>query len=133
MSMRLTTVAEYIEDARVLLLDKVEPFRYTDTELLVAFNTALLEGRRLRADLFVTRFGNSVPHYHAVSGETVPIEPQFRLGFVYGIVGQALMRDDEDVQDTRAASFMGMFDEILTGNRQRTPVGGTPGPGNAQK
>jgi hypothetical protein len=49
----LETVADYVDDARVLLLDQVQPYRYDDTSLLTALNVALLEGRRLRADLFV--------------------------------------------------------------------------------
>ena len=58
---QLETVEDYIEDTRTLLLDRMEPYRYNDPSLLVAFNTALLEGRRLRADLFVHKYGNDVP------------------------------------------------------------------------
>lgn len=133
MPLRLSTVAGYIEDARVLLLDKIEPYRYSDDELLVGFNTALLEGRRLRPDLFVTKYGNDVPSYTAVSGQEVPIEPQFRLPFVYGILAHTLLRDDEDVQDERANSFLGKFHDMLVGVRPGPAQGGTPGPGNAQR
>jgi hypothetical protein len=133
MSERLGSVQDYIDDVRTLLLDKIKPYRYADDELIVALNTALLEGRRLRADLFVTKYGNSVPSFSAPSGEEVPIEPQFRLAFVYGIAAHALLRDDEDVQDTRAASFRDLFDNMLTGVRRPPVQGGTPGPGSATK
>lgn len=125
----LNTVQSFIDDVRTLLLDKVQPFRYADDELMVAFNTALLEARRLRADLFVTRWGNRVPYYAVPSGEEVCIEPQFRLGFVYGIAAHALLRDDEDVQDGRSNSFLSRFHDILTGVTPSPIQGGTPNAG----
>lgn len=124
----LDSVAGYITDVRTLLLDKVPPYRYDDASLLVAFNTALLEGRRLRADLFVYRHGNTVPAYTEVSGAAVPIEAQFRLAFVYGTAAHALMRDQEDVQDQRVNLFLGAMSDILVGGpRKSTPAhAGTP-------
>ena len=124
----LNSVAAIIADVRTLLLDQVQPYRYADVELLTALNTALLEARRLRADLFVTRYGNAVPYYGAVSGEPFCVEAQFRLGFVFGTAAQALLRDDEDVQDSRANTFMGHFREILTGVKplRMPPNAGTP-------
>ena len=133
MHLRLTTVEDYVGDVRTILLDKVQPYRYSDDELLVALNTSLLEARRLRADLFVHRWGSEVPYYDAVTGEKVPIEPQFRLGFVYGIVAHALLRDDEDVQDARANSFLDKFHDILVGVRPSPVRGGTPAPADPQK
>lgn len=123
----LNTVQSLVDDVRVLLLDKVQPYRYADNELMVALNTCLLEARRVRADLFVTRWGgNVVPYYAQPSGEPFCIEPQFRLAFVYGTVAHALKRDDEDVQDERAATFMGQFYHIL-GAPMPAPIrGGTP-------
>lgn len=123
----LNTVESYIKDVRVILLDKIFPPRYTNDELLVAFNTCLLEGRRLRPDLFVFKHGNRVPRFEAVDGEEVPIEPQFRLAFVYGTASHALTRDEEDVQDARAASFRSVFESILTGLNLPKIQGGTPG------
>lgn len=122
----LNTVTSLIADVRTLLLDKVQPYRYEDTELLTALNTALLEARRLRADLFVVRFGNEVPFYGAVSGEQFCVEPQFRLGFVFGVAAHALLRDDEDVQDQRANGFLTRFHDILIGVTPSPITGGTP-------
>jgi hypothetical protein len=56
-----------------------------------------------------------VPAYTAVDTTSVPIEPQFRLAFLHGVVGHALERDQEDVQDRRAASFLNIMVNILTG------------------
>jgi hypothetical protein len=122
----LNTVSSLIADVRTLLLDKVQPYRYTDPELLTALNTALMEARRLRADLFVTRWGNDVPFYGAISGEQFCVEPQFRLGFVFGVCAHALLRDDEDVQDARANGFLSKFHDILIGVVPGPIAGGTP-------
>lgn len=124
----LNTVQSVIDDVRTLLLDKLQPYRYTDPELLLALNTALLEARRLRADLFVTRWGNEVPYYGAISGEPFCLEPQFRLGFVFGVCAHALLRDDEDVQDQRANTFLSRFHDILVGVTMGPISGGTPNP-----
>lgn len=122
----LETVKEYIDDARTLLLDRIAPYRYGDISLLVAFNLSLLEGRRLRPDLFVYRHGNRVPSYSAVDGQKVDIEPQFRKAFVYGLAAHALARDQEDVQDQRANLFQGVMTNILTGLGGAPVGGGTP-------
>lgn len=129
----LQTVSGYIRDVRTLLLDRTQPYRYGDDSLLVAFNMALLEGRRLRPDLFVYRNGVHVPQYQAVNDENVPIEDQFRLAFVYGTAAHALARDQEDVQDARSNSFMGVMHDILIGVRVTGIQGATPGPGSPQK
>src|SRR5277367_4674513 len=105
----LDTVSGYIADVRTLLLDRINPPRYSDISLLVALNVALLEGRRLRPDLFIFKHGLRVPNYQTVDGQHVPIEPQFRLGFVYGTCAHALKRDNEDVQDARSNLFMAAF------------------------
>lgn len=135
MPFNLETVEGYIEDARTLLLDKIAPYRYSDDSLIAALNLSLLEGRRLRPDLFVFRHGGvRVPNYSGISGERVPIEEQFRLGFVYGLCAHALLRDQEDVQDLRSTLFMQTFQNILIGVKV-PPMGaaGTPGPASPQK
>jgi hypothetical protein len=125
-------VKEYIDDARTLLLDRIAPYRYSDVSLLTAFNLALLEGRRLRPDLFVYRHGNSVPSYSTVDGQKVNIEPQFRKAFVYGLSAHAMARDQEDIQDSRSNSFMGVMNNILTGLGAAPVLGGTPKGQSAQ-
>lgn len=111
----LVSVMDYINDARSILLDTTNPPRYGDDDMLVALNVTLLEARRLRPDLFVYKHWNKVPSFGAVSGERVPIEPQFRLPIVFGIVGHAMLRDEEDVPIERANSFIQKFQSMLTG------------------
>ena len=130
--LNLESVSDYVQDARTLLLDRIAPYRYDDISLLVALNIALLDGRRIRPDLFVYKHGNHVPSYSAVDGQRVPIEAQFRKAFVYGMVAHALARDQEDVQDQRSNLFMNVFNSILVGNGLTPPIGGgTPGPKQA--
>lgn len=123
----LNTVQSLVDDVRVLILDTMLPNRYTDDEIMVALNTALLEARRVRADLFVTRWGgNVVPYYALPTGEEFCMEAQFRLAFVYGTVGHVLLRDEEDVQDERANTFRGLFYSILGAPTPPPIRGGTP-------
>lgn len=133
MPLSLNTVQGYVADIRALLLDKVKPYRYSDVALVAGLNLALLEGRRIRPDLFVTRYGNRVPQFTEVSGEEVPIEEQFRLAFVYGTAGHVLLRDEEDVQDARAKMFTDMMHDLLQGKRPTIIPTGTPPPANPQK
>lgn len=122
----LQTVADYITDARVLILDKTAPFRYDDPTLLVALNLALLEGARVRADLFVYTGDGTVPNYTAVDTTPVVMDAQFRMAFLYGLCAHALLRDEEDVQDARANSFNTAFHDLLLGVKPSPVQGGTP-------
>lgn len=122
----LRTVQDYITDVRTLLLDTIQPFRYDDPSLLTAFNLALLEGKRVRSDLFVERHGRSVPSFSSIAGQEVHIESQFRLAFVYGTCAHAVSRDQEDVQDARANSFRSAMHSILNGTNTGAITGGTP-------
>ena len=127
----LMTVEQVIKGVRTLLLDKVQPYRYSDISLVAALNLAMLEGRRLRPDLFIQRYSVEVPQFEAVSGDTLGIEPQFRLAFEYMTAGHALLRDQEDVMDDRATSFLTAGASILVGVRQAPISGGTPTPSKA--
>jgi len=122
----LETVSDYITDTRVILQDRIAPYRYTDDELLVAFYTALAEGRRLRPDLFVFTGDGTVPKFTLVDGTAVDIEDPFRTAFVYGAAGHALMRDQEDVQDKRSTAFIGLFQQSLIGVALPPVEGGQP-------
>lgn len=135
-SQTFDTVQDYIADVRTLLQDTISPYRYDDTSLLVAFNAMMLEARRLRADLFVTKWGTAVPHFSAVDNREVEIEPQFRLAFVYGTTAHALMRDQEDIIDSRASTFMGAFNTMMggaSGMQIITPPGPGRGGGGGQQ
>lgn len=124
MASALDTVTAYITDARVLLQDTIAPNRYDDASLLVALNVALLEARRLRADLFVYRAA-AVQHFTTNEAQVVYVEEPFRLAILYGMCAHAMLRDQEDIQDARAAAFLKFSsDTLLTGRSASPPAQG---------
>lgn len=130
----LLTVANYIADVRVLLQDTIEPYRYDDPSLLTALNVTMLDTYRLRSDLFVFNdFDGQVQSFTEVDDTVVDIEPAFRLAIEHGICGHALERDQEDVQDSRASSFLGMFTQGLVGKGLGPVAGGTPSGGRRER
>lgn len=118
----LSTVQDYIIDARTLLQDQIQPYRYQDSELVTALNVAMFDARRLRPDLFL---GDLVETYFDTVGtfnvgsplRQVPVEYPFRLAIIYGMCAHALSRDQEDTQDIRAAAFMQLFEGKLVGTK----------------
>jgi len=127
----LGKVQDLISDARTLLQDIVGTgYRYTDASLLVALNISLAEASRMRADLFVwnLRMRGQVPAFQAVDDTKVGLPVQFRLAMLHGICGHAMERDQEDYADSRATTFLNMFNQGLVG-RNLGPVVGGAGPG----
>jgi hypothetical protein len=177
----LDVITDYISQARILLQDTDQPYRYGTADLVSAFNIAVMESRRLRPDMwlgvttlpafssaattqamtngntltfaaspsgvafgqsvFDTDTANVVQSTNTVSAVTsntvvlasnvngtvnngdvivfgpgtIAIDVQYRQAFVYYIVGNTEMRDDESTQDTRAAEFMQAFKSTLVG------------------
>jgi hypothetical protein len=110
----LDTVAKFITQARVLLQDGTEPYRYSDTELMESLNLAVLEARRLRSDLFLAV--DFVPQtYDSTSDVTTDIDAQYRPAFLYFMVGYAQLRDEEQNQDQRAGALITKFASQLIG------------------
>ena len=109
----LETVGAYLEEARRLLQDEFTPYRYPDDDMIDALNIALLEARRLRADLFLPAF--EIPWFDPTKlsaadlAKPLPFDPMYRQSLVYYIVGRAQLRDDESTTDARAASLMTKF------------------------
>jgi hypothetical protein len=115
----LATVTDYVNEARTLLQDKIAPYRYADDELMSALNVTLLDARRLRPDLFLgdgtTTSLSEVQSFITLDTTAVNIEQGFRLAVLLGVVGHAIARDQEDVQDARADAFLKKFrDKLLT-------------------
>lgn len=113
--MALDTVQDYLDRARTLLLDEVEPYRYPTDDLVEALNMAILEARRLRPELLSTFYRTSLPEFTAGAlGASVPIDPMYRVAFVYYMVGNAQLRDEENTQDQRASAFLNKFVALMT-------------------
>lgn len=70
--------------------------------------------RRLRPDMFP---GGVFYMPDGVDNSTtlIDIDPMYVMPLIMFIVGYAQLRDDEEVQDQRAAAFLGMFQAKLTG------------------
>lgn len=112
--MALSTVQDYIDRARVLLQDQIAPYRYPDSDLVENLNMGILETRRLRPDILRTYLSGAPPSYTTASmSATVDIPYQYRVAYVYYICGQAQLRDDENVQDSRASIFLNKFTSQL--------------------
>ena len=104
------TVGQLVAEARTLLQDKVpaQGLRYTDAEMLQAFNGAMREARAKRPDLFL-EFGlrNPLPDY--IAADWFPLDPAYAPTFVYYLVGRAELREDPFSEDSRAVTLMNKF------------------------
>jgi hypothetical protein len=111
----LSTVADYVSTARTLLQDTVNsPYRYSDADLLAALTEAFPEAKLKRPDLFIT-INTTLPVYTANDNTAVAFDPMYRQALVYFMVGMMQLRDDEETQDQRAAAFLQLFSQKLTG------------------
>lgn len=124
----LALVSDYVADARVLLQDTVQEYRYDDISLVSALNIAMMDVRRWRPDLFLgdltdTNFGQVGAFDVGEMDTPVMVEFAFRPAVVFGMAAHALMRDAEDVQDARAQIFYNTFEYRLTGRVAATAAG----------
>jgi hypothetical protein len=107
----LETVTNYVALARTLLQDTVNsPYRYSDSDLLVALSVAMQEAKKLRPDLFLN---TTLQTFTANDTTVVVMDEMYRMPLVYYMCGMAQLRDDENVQDQRAAAFFGLFSAKL--------------------
>lgn len=112
--MALETVADYITEARTLLLDETAPFRYSDVSIVSALNLAIGESSRIRPDLWLAYFEAALPGYFAAFPATVvDIPAAYRMAFIYFIIGHCQLRDDEDTSDARAGQLISKFSSSL--------------------
>jgi len=108
----LEKVSDYVDYARELLQDtKDTPYRYSDASLVRALGLSLPEAKKLRPDLFINV---TIPAITANDSTLVPMDEMYRTALVYYMCGIAQLRDDEEVQDQRAAAFLTMFQAKLT-------------------
>jgi len=126
--MALVLASDYITQARTLLQDLVQPYRYPDATLLEALNNCWLEVTRVRPDIVLNaRYSTSskasdqtvnldgLVFIGANMGATVPMPVQYQMSVVYYMIGFAQLQDNEDVQDSRAASLLTKFTAQLLG------------------
>lgn len=102
-----------INEAREILQDTDEPYRYDDSILLNILNRALQELGRIRPDAFWTTFTTDdivVPEVTTLDlSTTYPLPMQFYLPVVSFIVAWAEVLDDEFTADGRAGMLLQQF------------------------
>jgi hypothetical protein len=112
--MALDTVTQYVTEARVLLQDMTPTYRYADNDLISALNLAIMTARRNRPDLFMEV--TAIPQFAVtdiVAGTAFAMDVQYRVAFLFFMVGYAQLRDEEDTQDARAGAFIQKFTQQL--------------------
>lgn len=112
----LETVADYLSQARSLLQDAVAPYRYPDSDIVGYLNMGLLQVRKIRPDLMLAT-PTDIPSYSASTpAAVVAMDPQYRVALLYYMVGQAQLRDMEEVSDSRALAMLTNFTTQLQTN-----------------
>jgi hypothetical protein len=112
--MALDTVGQYIDEARILLQDRVEEYRYSNAELINALNLGIMTARRLRPDLFLE--ATTIPSFTSsdiASSTAFAMDVQYRSPFLFFMVGWAQLRDEEDTQDARSTALISRFTQQL--------------------
>ena len=86
--------------------------RFSDTDLINAFNDALLQARAKRPDLFLDMgLRSAVPQYAmpADSSTIFPLDQMTYPAFLYYVVGRCELREDTFTDDGRALACMQRF------------------------
>lgn len=109
----MVTIQDFIDYVRILLQDRLEPYRYSDDMMVLALDLAFMAASRTRPDMFVSR---PIPRYVGKALDTpVDLEPQYREAFMFYMAGQVQLQDQEDTQDARATIFLNKFvSQLLT-------------------
>ncbi len=114
--MAASTIGELVAQARVLLQDRIEEYRFSDAELVTNLNFAFKETRRIRPDLFMDA-PSLVPTYLVADianiNKVVAIDQQYEMALVYYMVGMAHLRDEESTSDARASAMLNKFTSQL--------------------
>lgn len=113
------TYATLLTEAREILQDTVEPYRYSDDLLVNKLNRGLQSMARIRPDAFWDTFTNGdivVPEVTLAGIDTTfPLQMQFYSPLVSFIVAWAEIVDDEFTNDGRAAALLANFKTELVG------------------
>jgi len=130
----MLTAANALTQARHILQDRAEPYRYTEPELILILNTALTEVKRLRPDAFAGSFQAATPFFHDPADgspppgaipttDPWPIDQMFVAPVIEYIAGYAELRDDEFVDGAansssgRSAALLQRFVARLVSNK----------------
>ena len=107
------TIGGILTDARVILNDAAAD-RYTDSQLISDLNNAISQTKALRPDAFI--LGEALPEFTTSDlAVDFPLPAIFVQSFVYYLVGNAELRDDEFAVDNRAMTLLSAYRRDLTG------------------
>ena len=108
------TLNKLIASVREWLQDEATPYRYSDNDIVEAYNDFFLEARRLRPDLFTGIFSDDLPVYSSADGaEEFPLSAEFFVAAKYFVAGTISLRDDQYAQDGRALGFVNRAVAVL--------------------
>jgi hypothetical protein len=109
------TTSDVVTDARRLLQDEVQPFRYPVADLTSFVGQAVAAAYRLRPDLMVGKAWR--PEQVPVLDTPLPqaVDDWFFTAIVHYVVGTAESRDDQFAEGSRAAAFLTRFQTELLG------------------
>jgi len=115
-SQQLTNVGNIIAQVRTLIQDTDNSsgqYRYSTDSIVTALNQGVMEMFRIRPDLFL-EVNYVVPIFNIGHLDVdIGIEPQYVPPLIYYVVGLVQVRDDEQTQDTRAATFLKVFQAAI--------------------
>jgi hypothetical protein len=101
------TYQTIVDLARIPLNDS-DKVRYSDAQLMMFANQAMLAMSKRRPDLFIGQF-SSMPNGEAGLADSFPIDPSHSQQVADWITGRAEMTDDEHADSGRAAQYVNMF------------------------
>lgn len=108
------TIGQVLAEARGILNDTtpITGLRYTDADLIAAFNDALIQARAKRPDVFLDMgLRNIVPRYVMPDDTDVvfPIDQMYYPAVLFYVVGRSEIREDTFANDSRAVVLMNKF------------------------
>lgn len=108
------TIGGLLTEARALLQDASSvdgSTRYSDDDLIAAFNDAMLQARVKRPDAFLDiGMQTAVTQYTTGNLATAfPLDPIFYPAFLFYVVGRSELREDTFSDDSRAVTLMNKF------------------------
>lgn len=123
MSGTARTIGGLIAEARAILQDTLETaassptqsqpgYRYSDADMMAAFNGAMSEARAKRPDLFLAIGLRTPLPVYAVPGDmgtAFPLDTSVYDAFLYYLCGRAELREDTFANDSRATVMMNKF------------------------
>lgn len=106
----MTTLNGIVAQARSILKDGRVPYRYSDEDLRVYGNEAIQAACRMRPE-FMIAGGTGYPPTVPVPTDQLPVDLDrfYSTALVDYIVGRAMMRDDQYMDEGQAAMFMQKF------------------------